>query len=123
MELWLRNLSGADLTGQNASAGLRNQVCVMLKGAPEFNAQTNDNKILRKPVAAVHSARGNRWILTAWQNPGRSWGNPLVPCMHSDPKLPDCPFRNTVRAQGRLWFYEGTDIEGEIERRLSELPD
>ena len=57
MELWLRNFSGADLTGQNASAGLRNQVCVMLKGAPEFNAQTNENKILRTPVAAVHSDR------------------------------------------------------------------
>ena len=122
MELWLRNFSGVDLTGQNASAGLRNQVCIMLKGAPEFNAQTNDNKILRKPVATVHSSGGNRWILTVWQNPGRSWGNPLVPCMHADPKLPDCPFRKTVRAQGRLWFYEGTDIEREIERRVSELP-
>jgi peptidoglycan/xylan/chitin deacetylase (PgdA/CDA1 family) len=121
LELWLRNFSGVDLTGQNASAGLRHQVCVMLKGAPEFNAQTNDNKILRKPVAAVHSAGGNRWIITSWQNPGRSWGNPLVPCMHVDPKLPDCPFRQTVRARGRLWFYEGTDIEREIQRRVSEL--
>ncbi|MGA3323755.1 MAG: polysaccharide deacetylase family protein [Terriglobia bacterium] len=122
MELWLRNFSGVDLTGMNGSAGLRNQVCIMLKGAPEFNAQTNDNKILRKPVAAVRSADGHRWILTAWQSPGRSWGNPLVPCMHSDPKLPDCPFRKTVRAQGRLWFYEGTDIEREIARHVSELP-
>ena len=93
-----------------------------LKGAPEFNAQTNDNKILRQPIAAVHSADRNRWILTAWQIPGRSWGNPLVPCMHADPKLPDCPFRKTVRARGRLWFYEGRDIEREIERRVSELP-
>ncbi|MGD1104576.1 MAG: polysaccharide deacetylase family protein [Terriglobia bacterium] len=122
MELWMRNFSGADVTGMNASAGLRTQICIMLKGAPEFNAQTNDNKILRKPVAAVHSAGGNRWILTAWQNPSRSWGNPPVPCLHADPKLPDCPFRKTVRIQGRLWFYEGTDIEREIERRVSELP-
>jgi peptidoglycan/xylan/chitin deacetylase (PgdA/CDA1 family) len=121
MELWLRNFSGADLTGQNATAGLRNQVCVMLKGAPEFNAQTNDNKILRKPVAAVRSAGGDRWIITSWQNPGRSWGNPLVPCMHADPKLPDCPYGKTVQVQGRLWFYQGSDIEGEIARRLAEI--
>jgi len=122
MELWMRNFSGADVTGMNASAGLPTQICIMLKGAPEFNARTNDNKILRKPVAAVRSAGGIRWIITAWQNPGRSWGNPPVPCLHADPKLPDCPFRKTVRIQGRLWFYEGTDIEGEIERRVSELP-
>jgi hypothetical protein len=118
MDLWLRNFSGADLTGMDASAGLASQVCVMLKGAPEFNAQTNDNKILRQPVAAVRSTGGNRWILTAWQNPVHSWANPLVPCLHADPRLPDCPFRKTVRIQGRLWFYEGTDIEREIEANM-----
>lgn len=108
MELWLRNLSGADLTGVNGSPEMRSQVCVMLKGAPEFNAQTNDNKIFRKPVAAVHSAGGNRWIITEWENPGRSWGNPLVPCMHADTRLPACPNGQTVRTHGRLWFHEGT---------------
>jgi len=114
MELWLRNFSGADLTGMDPTAGLATQICVMLKGAPDFAALTNDNKILRYAVAAVRSAAGDRWILTAWQNPGRSWGNTLVPCMHADPRLPDCPFRQTVRIKGRLWFYEGTDIEREI---------
>jgi len=114
MELWLRNFSGADLTGPDGSSGLPTQICVLLKGAPEFTALTNENKILRTPVAAVHSARGNRWILTSWENPGRSWGNTLVPCMHADPKLPDCPYRKTVRIKGRLWFYEGPDVEREI---------
>ena len=114
MELWLRNFSGADLTGPDGSSGLPIQICVLLKGAPEFTALTNENKILRTPVAAVHSANGNRWILTAWQNPGRSWGNTLVPCLHADPKLPDCPYRATVRIKGRLWFYEGPDVEREI---------
>lgn len=122
MDLWVRNFSGADLTGLNAPASRPSQICIMLKGAPEFNAQTNDNKILRKPVAAVHSAGGNRWIITAWQNTGRSWGNPLCPCMHADPILPDCPYRKTVRVRGRLWFYEGTDIEREIERGVQALP-
>jgi hypothetical protein len=35
-----------------------------------------------------------------------------------DPKLLDCPYRETVRIKGRLWLYEGTDIEREIERNL-----
>jgi hypothetical protein len=118
MELWLRNFSGADLTGPDGSSGLPTQICVLLKGAPEFAALTNENKILRPPVAAVHSATGNRWILTAWQNPGRSWGNTIVPCMHADPKLPDCPYRETVRIKGRLWFYEGTDVEREIQANV-----
>jgi hypothetical protein len=114
MELWLRNFSGTDLSGPDGSAGLPTQICVLLKGAPEFAAMSNDNKVLRQNVAAVRNERGDRWILTAWQNPGRSWGNTLVPCMHADPKLPDCPFRKTVRIKGRLRFYEGTDVEREI---------
>jgi peptidoglycan/xylan/chitin deacetylase (PgdA/CDA1 family) len=116
MELWLKNLSGHALSGFKSQAGIRNQVCVMLKGAPKFNRQTNDNKRLQLPFAAVHSVDGNRWILTAWEHAGRVWGNQRVPCMHSDPDLPGCPVGATVRAHGRLWFYEGTDIEGELKR-------
>lgn len=122
MEVWLRNFAGKDLTGPKGPGGLPMQVCIMLKGAPEFNAQTNENKIFRPPVAAVRSREGNRWILTAWQNCERSWGNSRVPCLHADPKLPDCPFPKTVRTLGRLWFYEGTDINGEIERGARRLP-
>ena len=36
--------------------------------------------------------------------------------MHSDPVLADCPPAETVRVRGRLWFYEGGDIEREIDR-------
>ena len=121
MELWLRNFSGTDLTGLKTPGGLPTQICVMLKGAPEFNSQTNENKLFREPVAAVRSNKGFRWILTAWEHFGRAWGNPNVPCMHADPALPDCPFGKTVRIRGRLWFYEGMDIEGEIQRRAKEL--
>jgi hypothetical protein len=119
MELWLRNNSPETLNG------LRTQICVMLKGAEEFNKQTNDNKVFRSPVSAVGSTVGNRWILTAWERCGRTWGNALCPCMHSDPLLPDCAPGQTVRVKGRLWFYEGEDIEGEIERagkQFSALP-
>jgi hypothetical protein len=110
MELWLRN--GTD----EALTGLRTQICGHLKGAPEFNEQTTTNKVFRAPSVAVHSTDGNRWIITAWEQCGRAWGQPLVPCIHADPVLPDCPPGETVRVRGHLWFYEGKDIEQEFER-------
>jgi len=111
MELWLKNDSVQALTG------LRVQVCVMLKGAPGFNRQRLANKRLTVPIAAVESEKGNRWILTAWERCGRVWGNTQCPCMHSDPVLPDCPAGQTVRVRGKLWFYDGTNIEEEINRQ------
>lgn len=105
MELWLRNGTKAKLTG------LRVQNCAMLKGAEGFAQQTNDNKLFRAPYAAVHSADGTRWIIMAWERCGKAWGNAPVPCLHSDPVFPDCQPGETVRLHGRVWFYEGTDIE------------
>jgi peptidoglycan/xylan/chitin deacetylase (PgdA/CDA1 family) len=110
MELWLYNSSTETLSG------LRTQICVMLKGAKEFSAQTNDNKLFRTPLSAVRSSRSDRWVLTAWEGCGRAWGNADSPCMHADPVLPDCPPGQTVRRKGRLWFYEGKDIESELQR-------
>jgi len=110
MELWLRNGTVEALTG------LRTQICGHLKGAPDFNQQTTTNKIFRAPSVAVHSAGGDRWIITAWERCGRAWGQPLVPCIHADPVLPDCPPGETVRVRGRLWFYEGKEIEPELKR-------
>ncbi len=110
LELWLKNGSSKTLKE------LRAAVCLMLKGAPDFNTQTKENKIFRCPVSAVRSAKGDRWILIAWdycQVPG---GNQDVPCLHADPVFEDCPPGETVRAQGRVWFYEGEDIEGELEK-------
>ncbi len=110
LELWLKNGSTKTLKK------LRAAVCLMLKGAPDFNTQTKENKIFRCPVSAVRSAKGDRWILIAWdycQIPG---GNQDVPCLHADPVFEDCPPGETVRAQGRVWFYEGDDIEGELEK-------
>lgn len=110
MELWLRNGTEEALTG------LRTQICGHLKGAPDFNEQTTTNKIFRAPTVAVHSAGGDRWIITTWERCGRAWGQPLVPCVHADPVLPDCPPGETVRVRGRLWFYEGREIEPALER-------
>jgi hypothetical protein len=110
MELWVQNESSQILTG------LRTQVCVMLAGAPEFSRQNNDDKLFRSPVSAARSETGDRWILTAWNRCGRAWGNPPVPCLHSDPVLADCPPGEEVRVSGQLWFYEGHDIEAEFDR-------
>ena len=101
MELWLTNGTDQPLSRMRA------QICIMFKGAPGFRAQTNDNKILRKPVAAARSGDGDRWVLTSWERCGRVWGNPNCPCLHSDPVLPDCADGETVRVRGRLWFHQG----------------
>ena len=99
MELFLENPTPQPITA------IRAQVCVLLKGAQGFNAQTESNRVLDKPLAAVRGGPNNdRWIKTSWPNCDRVWSNPPVPCIHSDPRLPDCPPGQTVRAQGRLWF-------------------
>ncbi len=110
MEMWLTNGTNETLTD------LRTQVCVMFKGAAAFNGQTNDNKVLTNPYVACRSEDGKRWVMTAWEPCHRPWANPPCPCMHSDPVFADCPPGETRRARGILWFYEGTDVEGEFER-------
>lgn len=109
-EQWLTNGTDRELTG------LRVQNCVMLKGAPEFAQQTQDNKVFRDPYAACRDDDGKRWIITAWENCIRPWGNARCPCLHSDPQFPDCPPGETVKLRGRAWFYEGEDIEAEFDR-------
>ncbi|MGQ0636806.1 MAG: hypothetical protein ACT4QC_19530 [Planctomycetaceae bacterium] len=110
MELWLTN--GTD----ERLSELRVQNCVMLKGADEFAEQTNDNKVFKAPYAAARSRTGDRWIITAWTPNHRNWGNPPCPCLHSDPKFPDCLPGMTVRLRGWLSFYEGNDLEAELRR-------
>ena len=110
MELQLTN--GTDQT----LSDLRVQNCVMLKGATGFSEQTNDNKRFIKPYVAVKNREGNRWIITAWTPCDRAWGNPPCPCLHSDPKFPDCPPGKSERLQGWLSFYEGTDLDAELAR-------
>jgi hypothetical protein len=110
MELWLHNGTSGTLTG------LRVQNCVMLKAAQGFNQQTNANKVFEKPYVACRSADGKRWIISAWEPCHRPWANPPCPCLHSDPKFPDCAPGETKRLRGWLSFYEGTDIQSEFKR-------
>jgi peptidoglycan/xylan/chitin deacetylase (PgdA/CDA1 family) len=92
LELWVTNKSNEPFTA------MRSQVCIMLKRAKGFDKQTE----FGKSIARVRS--GTRAIAVEWENCGRTWGNPLVPCIHSDPLLPDCKPGETVRARGKLWF-------------------
>ena len=110
-----------DLTLRNGTdhllTDLRVQNCVMLKGAPEFTALSNENKVFEAPFAAVHSAtHSNRWIITAWEPCHRPWGNPKCPCLHSDPKFPDCPPGESRAVKGWVSFYEGNDVQSEFNR-------
>lgn len=110
MELWLKNGTSETLSD------LRVQNCVMLKSASGFEQQTNDNKMARPPYALAKSPNGQRWIITGWEPLHRAWYNERCPCLHSDPKFPDCPPGKTVRLRGWLSFYEGTDIDAELKR-------
>jgi hypothetical protein len=109
-ELALTNGTDKQLTD------LRVQNCVMLKGAVGFEAQTNDNKVIKEPYVACKSADGKRWIVTAWDPCHRGWANPKCPCLHSDPKFPDCGPGETTKVKGVLWFYEGADLDAELRR-------
>jgi hypothetical protein len=110
MKMWLTNGTKEKLTD------LRVQMCAMLKSLAGFAKQTNDNKVLASPYAACKSDDGKRWVIMAWEPCHRPWANPPCPCVHSDPKFPDCGPGETKHIRGRLWFYEGTDVRAEFER-------
>jgi peptidoglycan/xylan/chitin deacetylase (PgdA/CDA1 family) len=110
MEFWITNGSAEKLTGLNV------QMCTMLAELKGFAERSNDNKVLAKPFAACRDRTGKRWVITGWEECARAWGNPPCPCLHADPKLPDCPPGETQRVRGWLSFYEGEDIDGELKR-------
>ncbi|MCI0461768.1 MAG: hypothetical protein L0Z62_32865 [Gemmataceae bacterium] len=110
MELWLTNGTKERLSD------LRVQNCVLLKGAAGFERQVDDNKVFAAPYAACRSAGGKRWVITAWEPLHRTWGNAKCPCLHSDPKFPDCGPGETKRLRGVVSFYEGADVRAEFRR-------
>lgn len=110
MELWIRNGTPSTLTGLNV------QNCVMLKELSGFAAQNNANKVFRKPYAASRNDEGNRWIITGWEKCDRPWANAHCPCLHADPRFPDCPAGREVRIRGLVSFFEGENIQGEFDR-------
>ncbi len=110
MKLWLDNQSDEHLSNLNV------QNCVMLKQAAGFNERTVENKVFSAPFAACRDLTGKRWIITGWESCERAWGNEQCPCLHADPRLPDCPPGQRVELRGWLSFYEGDDIAAELAR-------
>lgn len=105
LELWLLNGTPEKLTG------LRTQVCLMLKGAPGFEAQDNTRKKFDAPLATAQSSDGKHWILLAFEHCGRAWGNERCPCMHSDPVFSDAKPGARVSVHGRLRFCQEHELE------------
>ena len=112
VRMTLKLVNGTD----SPLSDLRVQQCVLLKGAKGFARQTNENKIFEKPYIACRSDDGRRWVITAWTPCDRAWANAPCPCLHSDPKFPDCPPGETRIVRGWLSFYEGSDIRAELRR-------
>lgn len=110
MSMWLKNGTNEPLSD------LRVQNCVMLKGAEGFDQQTNDNKQFLNGYAVASSPDKSRWIITGWSPLHRAWGNAPCPCLHSDPKFPDCAPGETQHLKGWLSFYEGSNIDAELKR-------
>ncbi|MCB1120932.1 MAG: polysaccharide deacetylase family protein [Verrucomicrobiae bacterium] len=103
MQLAVHNGSEVDMEFINT------QVCIMFKGAQQFDEQTRDNKVLSDEVAAVHSEDNRHWISTAWEKLRRTWANPDCPCLHYDPILDPCKAGETVSVKGKIWFREGSE--------------
>lgn len=112
MTLSLTNHTEQTLTG------LRLQNCVMLKGLPGFTEQTETNKVFKGSIAACRSEETHHVVLTSWERCVRAWGNPACPCIHADPQFPNCPPGATVHLHGWLAFYEGNNLDTELEQRL-----
>lgn len=107
---------------RRAMRDLRAQVCVMLAEARGFSAQTSDNKRQLGEFAVVAGEGGaaQRHILTSWRPLWRVWNNPRVPCVHADPRFPDCGPGQVVSAQGVLAFVEG-EVREPLLMRLRKL--
>lgn len=109
-DMWVRNGTPETLRGVVV------QNCVMLARAAGFEAQSDQNKVIRHPLVACRNAAGDAWVITGWQSCQRPWANPPCPCIHSDPKFPDCLPGETSHLTGWVSFYRGTDLEGELDR-------
>jgi hypothetical protein len=108
--MWLVNGTDAPLSK------MRTQVCAMLKAAPGFERQSQDDKRYGRSVAVAKASGTDRYILVAFDHCGRTWGNKDCPCIHADPVFPDAAPGQRVEVKGRLWFYEGSDIDAEIKK-------
>ena len=78
---------------------------------------------LHGKLRELADAQGKRWIIHGWKPIHRAWGNAPCPCLHADPKIPDCAPGATQEVQGVLAFYEGDDVKAELKRLAKEWPE
>lgn len=109
-EMWIRNGTAHKISDVVV------QQCVMLAGLTGFDARSNDNKVIRGPLVAGRNESGDAWVITAWESCIRAWANAPCPCIHSDPRFPDCLPGETQTLVGWVSFYRGKDIEHEMNR-------
>jgi hypothetical protein len=110
LEIWVFNGTQQPLTQ------LKVEVCGLLKAATGFNHQIAENKMFDPPVAAVHTADRQKWILMAFEKTGTVSGNPQIPSIDSILSFPTCPPGETVKSRGQVWFYQGSNVIGEIQK-------
>ena len=96
--------------------GVSVQQCLMLGAASGFSDRSNNRHRNTGPFSLASDSSETRWIITAWQNCQRAWTNPPCPCLHSDPLFPDCPPGQSQSLSGWVWFYEGKEIDKELDR-------
>ena len=58
----------------------------------------------------------DRWVILGFDHCVRAWGNPPCPCLHADPKVPDCEPGETQTVRGWVSFFEGIQINDELKR-------
>ena len=61
------------------------------------------------PMMVTVSSKAERLVACTWLADTYSLlNNPLHPCMHADPALPDLPAGESATIHGKLLFFEGT---------------
>ena len=100
--LTLTLVNGSKETIKESSA----QVCLMLAHLEGFRSQTNDNKRFEAGRALAVDATGKQFVLLAFENCQRAWGNAPCPCLHSDPGFGQLLPGESKTLRGFLGFGE-----------------
>ena len=115
MQIEIENLSDQRLSSLSA------QVCNHLKGLDGFQDQNRGRIAKLGSIVAKGNREGDKWVVTGWQSLKRTWNNPPVPCIHSDPQFPDCGPGEKVRAVGFISFYRGKKINAHLSSIENEI--
>lgn len=96
--------------------GLYTQNCIMLARMKGFNVQSLDHRRSAAFFTACGNQTEDKWVIYSWEKVKRDWGNLHCPCLHSDPQFDDLAPGTSQTIRGWISFFEGWDVEGEMER-------